>query len=101
MSQGFFWIVVPNYLSRHTNQIGRMEVLTLSWRWNRVRSKPGRGDLNARPPAPKAVSGGDRKWPILNCFCFKRMPRSCCAAWKALEPGGSRQLQFHLQRGSR
>jgi hypothetical protein len=33
----------------------------------------GRGDLNARPPAPKAVSGLARKCPIFNGFCFNKM----------------------------
>jgi hypothetical protein len=30
----------------------------------------GRGDLNARPPAPKAVFGMARKLPVFKCFGF-------------------------------
>jgi hypothetical protein len=33
----------------------------------------GRGDLNARPPAPKADSGLMRKCPIFNGFYFNEM----------------------------
>src|ERR1039458_5798497 len=31
-------------------------------------------------------------------FCFKRMARPCCNLWSLVEPGGSRQLHFYLQR---
>ncbi|MGA2038250.1 MAG: hypothetical protein ABSH42_03145 [Bryobacteraceae bacterium] len=37
----------------------------------------GRGDLNARPPAPKAISGPGRKWPILNSLTFNQMAPAC------------------------
>jgi len=50
----------------------------------------GRGDLNARPPTPKADSGEPRKWPVFNCFRFKPMRRhllSCVA------PFGTRRLR--------
>ena len=56
------------------------------------------GDLNARPPAPKAVLGARRKVPVFNCFGFKEMRRTCCNLWRREETGGSRQLQFYLQR---
>jgi predicted DNA-binding antitoxin AbrB/MazE fold protein/predicted nucleic acid-binding protein len=38
----------------------------------------GRGDLNARPPAPKTDSGEPAKLPIFNSFCFKQMRPSYC-----------------------
>jgi hypothetical protein len=49
----------------------------------------GRGDLNARPPAPKAVFGMVGKRPIFNCFGFKQMRRACCSLWNCEETGGS------------
>jgi hypothetical protein len=37
----------------------------------------GRGDLNARPPAPKADSGLPEKRPVFKAFCFKQLWGSC------------------------
>jgi hypothetical protein len=37
----------------------------------------GRGDLNARPPAPKAVSGLPRKCPIFKYLRFNEMRVAC------------------------
>ena len=37
----------------------------------------GRGDLNARPPAPKADSGLARKGPIFSSFYFNEMRPTC------------------------
>ncbi len=37
----------------------------------------GRGDLNARPPAPKSVYGAPIKWPIFNAFHFNEMCAAC------------------------
>ena len=54
--------------------------------------------MNARPPAPKAVSSIRQKWPVFKRFCFKRMARPYCNLWSLVEPGGSRQLHFYLQR---
>jgi hypothetical protein len=45
----------------------------------------GRGDLNARPPAPKADSGRNIKSSVFNIFCFKQMARSCCVLLKCVE----------------
>jgi hypothetical protein len=47
---------------------------------------------------PKAVSGIRQKWPVFKRFYFKRMARPCCNLWSLVEPGGSRQLHFYLQR---
>jgi len=33
----------------------------------------GRGDLNARPPAPEAVFGMPRKAPVFKCLGFKQL----------------------------
>jgi hypothetical protein len=33
----------------------------------------GRGDSNARPPAPKADCGHDGKFSVFNVFCFNEM----------------------------
>ena len=54
--------------------------------------------MNARPPAPKAVSGLRRKCPILNYLRFKRMAGPCCNLWSLVADGGFRQLHFYLQR---
>lgn len=37
----------------------------------------GRGDLNARPPAPKTVSGLFRKRSSFNCLRFKHLRPAC------------------------
>ena len=43
--------------------------------------------MNARPPAPKAVFGMSRKWPVFNCFGFKGMRRAYCNLWNCEELG--------------
>ena len=57
----------------------------------------GRGDLNARPPAPKAVFSREPIPPVFNHLRFKQLRPSCCGEWNGLELGGSRRLHFYLQ----
>jgi hypothetical protein len=45
----------------------------------------GRGDLNARPPAPKADSGLVSKSSIFSRFCFKQLALSCCSLLRSVE----------------
>src|ERR1039458_4045498 len=52
----------------------RASVLALS---DLVSIWSGRGDLNARPPAPKAVSGTDGKWPAFKYLRFKELVPAC------------------------
>jgi hypothetical protein len=54
----------------------------------------GRGDLNARPPAPKAVFGMARKLPVFKCFGFRRIRRMRCDSWNCEALGGFRSYIF-------
>ena len=50
----------------------------------------GRGDLNARPSAPKTVFGSICKRHIFNAFSFKQLRRSSCTELTFVEAlGGS------------
>jgi hypothetical protein len=53
----------------------------------------GRGDLNARPPAPKAVFGVPGKRSVFKCLGFKGMRRTCSELWNCEETGG---LRIHI-----
>lgn len=57
-----------------------------------------RGGWNARPAAPKTVSGTLRGCLLFTCLRFQRMRRSRCSLWNCEEPEGSRPLHFYLQR---
>jgi hypothetical protein len=56
--------------------------------WNQQKVWSGRGDLNARPPAPKTVSSRQPILPVFNYLRFKQLRPSCCGEWNGLELGG-------------
>ena len=45
--------------------------------WNQQEVWSGRGDLNARPPAPKAVSGLLRRCLVFNYLRFNEIRPTC------------------------
>ena len=56
--------------------------------WNQQEDWSGRGDLNARPPAPKAVFCISRKVSVFKRLGFKGMAQTYCSLWNCEEPGG-------------
>ena len=59
----------------------------------------GRGDLNARPPAPKAEISIGNKCFVCNCVAFMWIWDARWSLLILVEPGGSRRLQNYLQFG--
>jgi hypothetical protein len=56
----------------------------------------GRGDLNARPPAPKADCGLPQKPPIFNAFWFNETRAAYCKLVELSGTLGFSHPQFHL-----